>query len=49
VIPASGGRLFVDQDSSGGVIPLLQLEGLRGTPRPAAAPQPATIGTGGDQ
>jgi membrane protease subunit HflK len=46
VIPATGGRLFVDGDASG-IVPLLPLDGLRGTGRPSGGAQPAgTIGGG---
>ena len=44
VLPAAGGRLFVDQDASG-IVPLLNLDGLRNAVSPRPAVQPA--GTGG--
>jgi membrane protease subunit HflK len=47
VIPASGGRLFIDKDANG-ILPLLSLDGLRGVTRPAPAAQPAAT-TGGTQ
>ena len=43
VIPATGGRLFVDSDASG-VIPLLNLDGLRRATQPGPVVQPAAIG-----
>jgi len=46
VIPATGGRLFVDENANG-IVPLLPLDGLRGLGRPGG-PQPAPA-TGGGQ
>jgi membrane protease subunit HflK len=47
VIPASGGRLFIDKDANG-ILPLLSIDGLRGVTRPGPAAQPAAA-TGGTQ
>jgi membrane protease subunit HflK len=47
VIPASGGRLFIDKDANG-ILPLLSLDGLRSVTRPEPAAQPAAA-TGGTQ
>jgi len=44
VIPASGGRLFIDKDANG-ILPLLPLDGLRGATPPRPAAQPAAGGT----
>jgi membrane protease subunit HflK len=45
VLPATGGKLFLDKDVKG-LLPLLQLEGLTKAPPPRAASQPAS-GSGG--
>jgi membrane protease subunit HflK len=45
VVPATGGRLFVDEDANG-IVPLLPLDGLRGLGRPAGAQPAATSGGG---
>ena len=50
VLPAIGGKVFLDEDAQG-ILPLLPLEGLTQARR-AAAPQPSTqpaVRTGGDQ
>jgi len=45
VIPATGGRLFVDENANG-IVPLLPLDGLRGLGRPAGTQPAATTGGG---
>ena len=47
VIPATGGRLFVDKDATG-ILPMLSLDRFRAAPAPEAPVQPAAA-TGGSR
>ncbi len=49
ILPLVGHKLYVDQDATGGVLPLLSLNGNGTRPLPAAALPAAALATGGGQ